>query len=203
MRTIILTIMEKVIRNMNKIVLSNELAISLGIEKVKTDDVVLSKFLSESPFHVIILNKNQKELNHLSCLDKISNIKDFKRVYNAKTYILQFINITGNKIEYTNKDYNTIICLSRRFIRSSYKELKLSKASIINEYGERICKEFISKTLPSLLKKEHYQVVLYQNDKPKANENVFYEKKEDVIDYIIQNKYFNEEINKKLLCELK
>lgn len=185
---------------MSKIILDND--ISLEINKIRTDKETLNNFLGKLPIQIVLFDKYNTKYNHLSSRDNITNIKDFKRTYNAKTYILLSLNINDDNIKYSTDDYNTMICISRRYIRSNYNKLKLSKSSIVNEYGEKMCQEFIDKTLPCLLKNEHYHVTLYKGDEISSYEDIFYEKKEDVIKYLIERRYFSDEINNKLLCEI-
>lgn len=180
---------------------------AIYVEKRPMTDKDIRSFIESCPIRCVFYDKNNKTLERLSSLDDITNVFDFKRTYNARTYVTFKLTIDNGRIimgdNISNGNEIGMVAVSKRYIRTYVPSLKLALNEKIKEKAKDMCMEFVNENLTSLLNGDCYSVKLIQGNVEQKMENICVNNVKYLQKYIARNIKLSNPVFEKLIMSIK
>ena len=180
---------------------------AIYVERHAMSDTDIRAFMEKCPIRCVFYDKDNESLKRLSSLDGITNKFDFKRTYNARTYITFRLTVSNGEIviDEDSADGNEVgmIAVSKRYIRTYVPSLRRALNEKVKERAMDMCMEFINESLRSLLDGKCYSVKLLQDDVEQRMDFICVDNIVSLQKYIASNIKLSDPSFKKLIMSIK
>lgn len=162
----------------------------INVEERNASDQAISDFLDEIPFKIVILRKVNEKLKNVSAHDKINNLFDLRRKYSKKSYAvfnIRYDELSGFSITDEKNEYDGIIAISKRYIRTQYRSLKLTTSENVMNFAQQLCKNFIGMYAKSVIDGKCYDVLIKNEQQIILKQKNIFANNLDVLKFYIKN----------------
>lgn len=175
---------------------------TINIEKCYGLQNDAEKFMSATPFTIVIFDKSVRAYRPLSAADDITNIFDFRRHYSGKTFITFPITTDMGGLKVVSDEGEGaigVITISKRYIRAKFHELKIAKTQDVYDKALSMVKGFLFNSSKALLENYYYHVVIIHGEEKQDMGNIFANNLGSLREYIEMNVHATDPSLKKII----